>query len=232
MGIVVHHLNNSRSQRVLWLLEELGVEYEIIHYQRDPVTNLAPPELKAINPLGKSPLLEIDGRVIEESGAIVQVLCDRYGSDRFLPATGSDDALRHLELMHFAEGSAMLPIMLNIYLGRLGEGAAPVKPRIAEQMAAYFGYLESILDRRRRDAQLSGRNLCDAGQHGVLSKTCGICCRVPRPPGLATRPGQRRAIFRDVTPIWAWTGSANGSVNVSTDCCDHANWLVPGRMLA
>ena len=170
MGIVVHHLNNSRSQRVLWLLEELGVEYEIIHYQRDPVTNLAPPELKAINPLGKSPLLEIDGRVIEESGAIVQVLCDRYGSDRFLPATGSDDALRHLELMHFAEGSAMLPIMLNIYLGRLGEGAMPVKPRIAEQMAAYFGYLESIL---RPSGHFIGDTL--TGADVMLSFPAEIC---------------------------------------------------------
>lgn len=170
MGIVVHHLNNSRSQRVLWLLEELGVEYEIIHYQRDPVTNLAPSELKAINPLGKSPLLEIDGRVIEESGAIVQVLCDRFGSDRFLPPAGSDDALRHLELMHFAEGSAMLPIMLNIYLGRLGDGAAPVRPRIAEQMAAYFGYLESIL---RPSGHFIGDTL--TGADVMLSFPAEIC---------------------------------------------------------
>ncbi|KUR78436.1 glutathione S-transferase family protein [Novosphingobium sp. Fuku2-ISO-50] len=145
MGIVVHHLNNSRSQRVLWLLEELGVPYEIRHYSRDAVTNLAPPELKAVHPLGKSPLLEIDGRVIEESGAIVQVLCERYGKGAWLPAPGSDDALRHLELMHFAEGSAMTPILLNLYVGRLGEGGAPLKPRIDEQLAAHFGYLEAIL---------------------------------------------------------------------------------------
>ncbi|WP_353230048.1 glutathione S-transferase [Novosphingobium sp.] len=145
MGIVVHHLNNSRSQRVLWLLEELGVPYEIAHYQRDAVTNLAPPELKAVHPLGKSPLLEIDGRMIEESGAIVQVLCERYGADSWLPAPGSDDALRHLELMHFAEGSAMTPILLNLYVSRLGEGGAPLQPRIDEQLAAHFGYLESIL---------------------------------------------------------------------------------------
>ncbi|WP_428334383.1 glutathione S-transferase family protein [Novosphingobium sp.] len=145
MGIVVHHLNNSRSQRVLWLLEELGLEYDIVFYQRDSVTNLAPPELKAINPLGKSPLLEIDGRVIEESGAIVQVLCDRYGSDKFLPEPGSDDALRHLELMHFAEGSAMLPLMLNLYIGRLGDAAAPLMPRITEQVSSHLHYLESIL---------------------------------------------------------------------------------------
>jgi glutathione S-transferase len=145
MGIVVHHLNNSRSQRILWLLEELGEPYEIRYYQRDAVTNLAPPELKAVHPLGKSPLLEIDGRVIEESGAIVQVLCDRYGSDTWLPAPGSDDALRHLELMHFAEGSAMTPILLSLYVGRLGEAGAPLHPRIQEQLASHFGYMESIL---------------------------------------------------------------------------------------
>lgn len=145
MSIIVHHLNNSRSQRVLWLLEELGVDYEIRHYQRDAVTNLAPPELKAVHPLGKSPLLEIDGRVIEESGAIVQGLCERYGKDTWLPADGSDDALRHLELMHFAEGSAMTPVLLQLYTSRLGEAAAPLKPRIDEQLAAHFGYMEQIL---------------------------------------------------------------------------------------
>lgn len=145
MGIVVHHLNNSRSQRILWLLEELGVDYEIRHYQRDAVTNLAPPELKAVHPLGKSPLIEIDGRVIEESGAIVQVLCERYGNGSWLPTAGSDDALRHLELMHFAEGSVMTPILLQIYTSRLGDAAAPLKPRIDEQLAAHFGYMEQIL---------------------------------------------------------------------------------------
>lgn len=145
MALIVHHLNNSRSQRILWLLEELGVDYEIRHYQRDAVTNLAPPELKAIHPLGKSPLLEIDGRVIEESGAIVQVLCERYGNGQWLPASGSDDALRHLELMHFAEGSAMTPILLQLYTSRLGDAAAPLAPRIAEQLSAHFGYMEQIL---------------------------------------------------------------------------------------
>jgi glutathione S-transferase len=145
MGIVVHHLNNSRSQRIVWLLEELGEPYEIQHYQRDAVTNLAPPELKAVHPLGKSPLLEIDGRVIEESGAIVQVLVERYGQGAWLPAPDTDDALRHLELMHFAEGSAMTPILLNLYVGRLGEAGAPLHPRIHEQLASHFGYLEAIL---------------------------------------------------------------------------------------
>ena len=145
MSIVVHHLNNSRSQRVLWLLEELGVDYEIRHYQRDGVTNLAPLELKAVHPLGKSPLLEIDGRIIEESGAIVQVLCDRYGNGAWCPDAGTDDAIRHLELMHFAEGSAMTPILMQLYTSRLGDAAAPLKPRIDEQLASHFGYMEQIL---------------------------------------------------------------------------------------
>lgn len=145
MSIVVHHLNNSRSQRVLWLLEELGVDYEIRHYQRDGVTNLAPPELKAVHPLGKSPLLEIDGRIIEESGAIVQLLCDRYGNGAWCPDAGTDDAIRHLELMHFAEGSAMTPILMQLYTSRLGDAAAPLKPRIDEQLASHFGYMEQIL---------------------------------------------------------------------------------------
>lgn len=145
MSIIIHHLNNSRSQRILWLLEELGLDYTIRHYQRDAITNLAPPELKAVHPLGKSPLLEIDGRIIEESAAIVQTLCERYGDGAWLPAPGTDDALRHLELMHFAEGSAMTPVLLQLYTAKLGEAAAPLASRIAEQLVAHFTYMEQIL---------------------------------------------------------------------------------------
>lgn len=145
MTIVVHHLNNSRSQRILWLLEELELPYEIRFYQRDKATNLAPPELKAVHPLGKSPLLEIDGRIVMESGAIVQHLCETFGGGRFLPPAGSDDALRHLQLVHFAEGSVMTPILLDLYVGRLGEAGAPLHPRIQEQLNSHFDYLESEL---------------------------------------------------------------------------------------
>ncbi|MDL2352827.1 MAG: glutathione S-transferase [Pseudomonadota bacterium] len=145
MSLIVHHLNNSRSQRVLWALEELGLPYAIKHYQRDAVTNLAPPELKAVHPLGKSPLLEDDGVVIEESGAIIQYLLDKYGQGRFQPAPGTPEALRHLQWMHFAEGSAMTPILLQLYTSRLGDAAAPLTPRISEQLASHFGYLESQL---------------------------------------------------------------------------------------
>lgn len=143
MSLIVHHLNNSRSQRILWLLEELALPYEIRHYQRDPVTNLAPPELKAVHPLGKSPLLEDDGVLIEESGAIVQHLLDRHSTGPFKPAPA--DALRHLQFMHFAEGSAMTPVLLQLYTSRLGEAAAPLQPRIAEQLDSHFQYLEDQL---------------------------------------------------------------------------------------
>lgn len=145
MTIIVHHLNNSRSQRILWLLEELGVPYEIKHYQRDAVTNLAPPELLAIHSLGKSPMIEIDGRVIIESGAIVEVLCERHGGSSLVPARGTDAHIRHLELIHFAEGSAMTPILMQLYTSRLGEAAAPLKPRIDQQLAAHFDFLEAEL---------------------------------------------------------------------------------------
>lgn len=145
MSIILHHLNNSRSQRILWLLEELGLPYELRSYQRDATTNLAPPELKAVHPLGKSPLLEMGGRVITESGAIVQTLCERHGAGQWLPAAGTDDALLHLELMHFAEGSAMTPILLNLYVSSLGDAGAPLRPRIDQQLALHFGYLEQIL---------------------------------------------------------------------------------------
>ena len=145
MSLIVHHLNNSRSQRVLWALEELGLPYEIKQYQRDAVTNLAPPELKAVHPLGKSPLLEDDGTVVEESGAIIQHLLDKYGQGRFQPAPGTPEALRHLQWMHFAEGSAMTPILLQLYTARLGDAAAPLEPRISEQLTSQFAYMESEL---------------------------------------------------------------------------------------
>lgn len=145
MSLIVHHLNNSRSQRILWLLEELGLDYEIKHYTRDSVTNLAPPELRAIHPLGKSPLLEDDGTLIMESGAIVQYVAERYGKGRFLPQPGTQDALRHLQFMHFAEGSMMTPILMQLYVGRLGEAGAPLQPRIQEQLASHFAFMENEL---------------------------------------------------------------------------------------
>lgn len=142
--IKLHHLNQSRSQRVLWLLEELELPYEVIRYQRDKTTHLAPPELRAIHPLGKSPVVEIEGQKINESGAIVEIICARYGP-HMMPKPGSEAHIRHLELMHFAEGSMMTPLLLNLYVGLLGEAGAPLHPRIEQELTNHFSYMESLL---------------------------------------------------------------------------------------
>ncbi|MES2782663.1 MAG: glutathione S-transferase [Pseudomonadota bacterium] len=146
MSIIVHHLNHSRSQRILWLLEELNVPYEIRHYARDAVTNLAPEALLEVHPLGKSPLIEDDGNIIFESGAIVEYLCERHGGGQLVPARGTDAHIRYLEFMHFAEGSAMTPILLNLYTARLGEAAAPLHPRINQQLESQFAFMEDSLN--------------------------------------------------------------------------------------
>ncbi len=109
--ITVHHLNNSRSQRVLWLLEELGVEYDIRKYERDPKTMLAPPELRAVHPLGKSPVITDGDLTIAESGAIIEYLVERYDRGLLAPPRGTPERLRWSYWMHFAEGSAMPPLL-------------------------------------------------------------------------------------------------------------------------
>jgi glutathione S-transferase len=138
--ITVHHLNNSRSQRVLWMLEELGLPYEIQFYQRDPKTMLAPPELKRVHPLGKSPVVTDDGLTLAESGAILEYLVDRYGEGRFKPADLSptcEDARRYRYFMHFAEGSAMPPLLLKLIFTKVANAPMPffAKP-IAKGIAA------------------------------------------------------------------------------------------------
>ncbi|CAM2783730.1 MULTISPECIES: glutathione S-transferase family protein [Pseudomonas] len=143
--ITVHHLNNSRSQRILWLLEELGLPYEVKRYQRDPKTNLAPPELKAINPLGKSPVIEDGALVLIESAAIIDYLIRRHGQGRLQPDPATATYDKYVQWLHFAEGSAMLPLMLNLYVGRLGEAGAPLHPRIESELANYLGYLNDVL---------------------------------------------------------------------------------------
>jgi hypothetical protein len=128
--ITVHHLNNSRSQRILWLLEELGVPYDIKRYQRDPKTMLAPPELRRVHPLGKSPVLTDDTRTVAESGAIVEYLVDRYGRGRLAPPSGTDERLRFNYWLHYAEGSAMPPLLLKLVFKRIETTPVPffVKP--------------------------------------------------------------------------------------------------------
>lgn len=117
--LVVHHLNNSRSQRVLWLLEELGVSYEVKRYQRDAKTMLAPPELRTVHPLGKSPVITDDGRTLAETGAIMDFILDRYGKGRLVPPAGTDEKLSYTYWMYYAEGSAMTPLLLRLLFARI-----------------------------------------------------------------------------------------------------------------
>jgi len=128
--IVVHHLDHSRSQRVLWLLEELGVPCELKLYQRDPATLLAPPALRAIHPLGKSPVITDQGNTIAESGAILQYLLDTYGNGRLMPAAGTPERLRFNYWLHYAEGSLMPPLLVSLIFGRVASAPVPffVKP--------------------------------------------------------------------------------------------------------
>ena len=146
--IVVHHLNNSRSQRIVWLLEELGLEYEIAHHARDAVTKLAPPELLEVHPLGKSPVIEDGGVVVAESGAIVDYLIERHGHGALAPARSSADWVAYVQWLHYAEGSAMLPLMLALYAGRLGDAAAPLWPRIQGELTANLSYINTAVTGR------------------------------------------------------------------------------------
>ncbi|MCB1610056.1 MAG: glutathione S-transferase [Xanthomonadales bacterium] len=157
--IVVHHLNNSRSQRILWLLEELGLPYEIERYQRDQETMLAPDSLRQVHPLGKSPVITDEGRVLAESGAIIEYLVERHGAGQLMPQRDSDEYLSYRYWLHFAEGSAMSPLLMKLVFDRLESAPMPffirpiargiarrvkqtfVNPRISEHLA----YLESSL---------------------------------------------------------------------------------------
>jgi glutathione S-transferase len=124
-GIVVHHLNNSRSQRVLWLLEELGLDYEVKRYERNPETMRAPAELRKIHPLGKSPVVTDGDLVLAETGAIVEYFVDKYGAGRLAPAPGTPESLRYTYWLHYAEGSAMTPLLLKLIFSRMESGPAP-----------------------------------------------------------------------------------------------------------
>ncbi|KJG17497.1 glutathione S-transferase family protein [Photobacterium angustum] len=118
--IILHHLNQSRSKRIIWLLEELGVEYKIQPYCRDKVTFLAPPELKSIHPLGKSPVLEDNGMIITESGAITEYLIETYGNGKFMPERGTQAYIDYIQWLHFAESSAILPLLLKMFVTKDG----------------------------------------------------------------------------------------------------------------
>ncbi len=139
--LIVHHLANSRSQRILWMLEELGVEYEVVRYEREP-SLLAPPSLKSVHRLGKSPVIVDDGLVVAESGAIVDYLSEQFDS---LRPSGSAERRRASYWNHFAEGSAILPLILRLYISRLGEAGAPLHPRVNQQVSQMLSHVEAEL---------------------------------------------------------------------------------------
>ena len=195
----VHHLNNSRSQRIVWLMEELGVDYEIAPYWRDTTTNLAPPELKAVHPLGKSPVITDGAITIAESGAIVEYAVAKYGAGRLRPDPASDAHVAYTEWLHYSEGSAMLPLMLGLYCGRIGEAAAPVLPRIKSEVANHLGYLDASLEGRN---YLVGTDLtgADIQMSFVLEAARGQLAHFPNLvrylAALQARPAYGRAVER------------------------------------
>ncbi|MBE8970928.1 glutathione S-transferase [Nostocales cyanobacterium LEGE 12452] len=158
--IVVHHLNNSRSQRVLWLLEELGIEYEIKFYERDAKTMMAPESLRQVHPLGKSPVITDADLAIAESGAIIEYLVERYGNNRLVPASGTPEYLRYKYWLHYAEGSAMPPLVMRVILNNFGAGdSSVVSGFVAPQIKLHFDYIE---DELRKNTWFTGNEFTAA----------------------------------------------------------------------
>ena len=142
--IIVHHLENSRSQRILWLLEELGLDYEVKRYARDAKTMLAPPELKRVHPLGKSPVIQDQGRVLAETGAIVDYLVEKAGG-RLGPPAHRDAVLRYRHFLHYAEGSLMPPLLVMLVVRRLGLLGRPARAPVQKMIDRHLDWLEGEL---------------------------------------------------------------------------------------
>jgi glutathione S-transferase len=214
--ITVHHLNNSRSQRVLWLLEELGVAYEVKRYERDAKTMLAPLALLAIHPLGKSPVIVDGGVTVAESGAIIEYLLDHYGGGRLIPPVGTPERLRYTYWLHYAEGSAMPPLLLKLVFDRVANGPAPwpissVARRIAAtvqsafigpQLKRHLDYMESQLaahtwfageEFTAADVQMSFPVEAAASRAGLDASRPRLMAFLER---IRARPAYRRALER------------------------------------
>ena len=196
--IIVHHLNDSRSQRILWLLEELDLPYEIKPYQRDATTRLAPPELQKVHPLGKSPVITDGNRTVAESGAIIDYIIRRHAGGRLQPFPESPEYDEYQQWMHYAEGSAMLPLMLNLYAMRLGDAAA-LMPRIESEIANHLSYIDGALKGREF---LVGDSLTGADiQMSFVGEVAGAFGQRAKYPNLDAwtrrlheRPAYRKAI--------------------------------------
>ncbi|NML61428.1 glutathione S-transferase [Massilia sp. RP-1-19] len=214
--IIVHHLNNSRSQRILWLLEELGLPYEIKKYQRDPTTMLAPPELRAIHPLGKSPVVADGDTVVAESGAIIEYFIERQGGTQLVPAPGTPDKRRYTYFLHYAEGSAMPPLLMKFVFDRIETApmpffAKPVARSIAQkvtrgfimpQILSHLAFLEAELGKSTwfageeftaADIQLSFVIEAAASRGGLDEKYPRLNAYLQR---IHARPAYQRALER------------------------------------
>jgi glutathione S-transferase len=201
--IEVHHLEHSRSQRILWLLEELGLAYELVNYKRDPATRFAPATLKAVHPLGKSPVIRDGSLLVAESGAIVEYLVGKYDDGQLAPKAdfGSPEYVAYLHWLHFAEGSAMLPLLLKLYVGRLKEAGAPLSPRIESELANHFSYMSGALGdadyfvgNRFSAADIQLSFVLDAGEaRGPLKDYPNLARLHER---LRARPAYKRALER------------------------------------
>ena len=215
--ITVHHLNNSRSQRVLWLLEELGVPYEIKKYQRDAKTMLAPPELTRVHPLGKSPVITDNSVTVAESGAIMEYLLETHGAGRLVPPAGSEDKRRFTYWMHFAEGSAMPPLLLKLIFDRIGSGhgmpffvkpvakgiAAKVKGMMVEpNLKRQLDYMEGELGRSEwfAGSEFTAADIQMSFPVEAAAQRAGLDASRPRLMGylkkIHARPAYQRALER------------------------------------
>jgi glutathione S-transferase len=214
--IIVHHLNNSRSQRVLWLLEELGVPYEIKHYQRDAKTMLAPAALRQVHPLGKSPVVTDGDVTVAESGAITEYLIERYGQGRLMPPAGTPERLRWTYWLHFAEGSAMPPLLLKLVFDRVANAPVPffLKPVVrgiaAKVMSSYvqpnidsqLDFMEAELSRSPwfAGAEFSAADIQMSFPLEAAAQRAGLDARRPRLleflERIHARPAYRRALER------------------------------------
>ncbi|MBE7185838.1 MAG: glutathione S-transferase [Methylobacterium mesophilicum] len=204
--IKVHNLEHSRAHRILWLLEELGLDYEIVSYARDPQTMAAEPALRAVHPLGKSPIIVTDGTVLAESGAIIEFLLERHDDGTFRPAPKTDAGTKFLYWLHFAEGSLMPPLLIKLYLSRIGDVPEQVAARVDSQIQNAVSYADDELAKRdffagdfsAADIQMSYPVQVAAMQPGFAKTYPHLSAWLDR---IADRPAYRRAIERGGEPM-------------------------------
>ena len=212
--ITVHHLNNSRSQRILWMLEELALDYEVKLYQREPSMQ-APASLRAVHPLGKSPVITDGGKTLAESGAILEYLAETYGNGRLAPQSGTDERLRYTYFLHYAEGSLMPLLFMKLVFTRLPErvpwamrpvarmiSAGADKALLGPQISNHFAFLESELASRDwfAGADFSAADIQMSFPIEAAAARAGLGARMPRLKAfvgaIQARPAYKRALER------------------------------------